>query len=190
MTSTHLSHTTPTRSTLFRAVVIGAGAGAVASLAMAMYAMLAAWSKDTGFFTPLYHIASLFISQDAMMASMKGAMAGSAFHVELGPAVLGAMIHMMTGAMYGAMFAVVVARLALGRSAIVGLGLLYGAMVFAVSSWIGLPIAASVFGSGDQITHMARMAGWGTFVIEHLVFGLALGMLLALRLVPATGDRR
>ena len=39
-------------------------------------------------------------------------------------------------------------------------GLLYGAMVFAVSTWIGLPIAAGIFDSGDQITNMAEMAGW------------------------------
>lgn len=182
MTSTHLTQSSSTRSSLGRAVLIGAGAGAVASLAMAMYAMLAAWEKDTGFFTPLYHIASLFISQDSMMTSMQGAaMGGSAFHFELGPAVLGAMIHMMTGAMYGAMFAVVVARLALGRGLLLGVGLLYGAMVFAVSTWIGLPIAAGIFDSGDQITHMARTAGWGAFVGEHLVFGLVLAALVATR---------
>lgn len=177
MTSTHLTQSSSTRTSLGRAMVIGAGAGTVASLAMAMYAMLAAWEKDTGFFTPLYHIASLFISQDSMMTSMQGAaMGGSAFHFDLGPAVLGAMIHMMTGAMYGAMFAVVVARLALGRGLLASL--VYGAMVFAVSSWIGLPIAAGIFDSGDQITHMAKLAGWGTFVVEHLVFGLVLAALV------------
>jgi hypothetical protein len=25
---------------------------------------------------------------------------------------------------------------------------------------------------------MAEMAGWGTFIIEHLIFGLTLGLLL------------
>lgn len=180
MTSTHLTQTSSTRNNLGRAVVLGAGAGAVASLAMAMYAMLAAWEKDTGFFTPLYHIASLFISQDSMMTSMRdAAMGGSAFHVDFGPAVLGAMIHMMTGAMYGALFAVVAGRLALGRRLLLVAGPAYGAMVFAVSSWVGLPIAAAVLDSGDQITHMARMAGWGTFVVEHLVFGVVLGALTA-----------
>jgi hypothetical protein len=179
VTSTHLTQSSSTRTSLGRAVVIGAGAGTLASLAMAMYAMLAAWEKDTGFFTPLFHIASLFISDQSMMASMQGAaMGGSAFHFELGPALLGAMIHMMTGAMYGAMFAVLVARLALGRGLLLAAGLVYGAMVFAVSSWIGLPIAAAVFGSGDQITHMAELAGWGTFVVEHLVFGLVLAALV------------
>ena len=185
MTSQHLTHSTSSRGTWVRAVVFGAGAGVLASLAMAMYAMIAAWAGGTGFFTPLYHIASLFVSQDSMMASMEDAMGGSDLYFTLGPAALGAMIHMMTGAMYAALFAVVVTRLALGRMLIVGLGLLYGAMVFAVSTWIGLPIAAGIFDSGDQITNMAEMAGWGTFVIEHLVFGLVLGGLVALRPVRA-----
>lgn len=184
MTSTQLTLSTSTRSPLGRVVAIGAGAGVVASLAMAMYAMVAAWAKDTGSFTPLHHIASLVVSQDSMMTSMQEAMAGNAFHLEVGPALVGAMIHMMTGAMYGAMFAVVVSRLGLGRMLLVGVGLVYGAMVFAVSAWIGLPIAAGIFGSGDQIADMAEMAGWGTFVAEHLVFGVVLGALVALRSAP------
>ena len=102
VTSTHLDPSTSRTKPLVRLAILGAGTGAAASLAMAMYAMVAAWDKDIGFFTPLYHIASLFISQDAMMASMNGAITGSAFHFEFGPAALGAMVHMMTGAMYGA----------------------------------------------------------------------------------------
>jgi hypothetical protein len=167
---------------LRQAAVRGVFVGVLASLAMAMYAMIASWAKDTGFFTPLYHIASLFISKDSMMTSMEGAMGGgSAFHFAFGPALLGAAIHMMTGAMYGAVFAVAVSRLSLTRALISGAGLGYGAIVFAMSSWVGLPIAAAVFGSGDQITNMAELAGWRTFAAEHLVFGLALGVLLALR---------
>jgi hypothetical protein len=50
--------TSPT--SLTRGLLVGAGAGVIASLAMAMYAMIAAWEKGTGFFTPLYHIASLW----------------------------------------------------------------------------------------------------------------------------------
>ena len=73
---------TSTRSTssLGRAVLIGAIAGVLASLVMAVYAMGAAWAKDTGFYTPLYHIASLWADQDAMMKSMTADMEnGDAF---------------------------------------------------------------------------------------------------------------
>lgn len=47
-----------------------------------------------------------------------------------------------------------------------------------MSASIALPFAAAIFGSGDQITHMAKIAGWGTFFIEHLIYGLTLGVLL------------
>ncbi|MDQ4055118.1 MAG: hypothetical protein M3237_20815 [Actinomycetota bacterium] len=169
---------------LGRALVIGAIAGVVASVAMAIYAMLAAYTKDTGFFTPLYHIASLWASQDTMMASMQDGMGGKDFHFEFGPALLGAVIHMVTGAMYGVIFALAVARLPLARALLVLAGVLWGALVFVISAFIGLPVAAAVFDSGDQITDMAEMAGWGTFFIEHLIYGLVLGVLLAISRRP------
>lgn len=165
---------------LRRAVLTGAGAGVIASMAMASYAMIASWQKGTGFFTPLFHIASLWASKDSMTASMQAAVAGDAFQLALGPAVLGAVIHMMTGAMYGAAFGVIAWRLAVGAAALAGLGLAYGFVVFAMSAYVALPVSAAVFGSGDEITHMASMAGWGTFVVEHLLFGLSLGALVAM----------
>jgi hypothetical protein len=173
-----------TRMGLGRALAWGAAAGVLASLAMAVYAMIASWTKDAGLFTPLYHIASLLTSPDSMMASMEAGMGGDAFHVELGPAAVGAVIHMMTGAAYGAVFAVIVHRLALGRALLVAAGVVWGAVVFALSTWIGLPIAAAVFDAGEPIRNMAEMAGWGTFVVEHLLFGLVLGLVLAFRSSP------
>lgn len=170
-----------TTSRLRRAVVVGAAAGVVASLVMAAYAMGASLAKDTGLLTPLYHIASLLAPQDAMMASMEGGMAGDAVHVEAGPAVLGVVIHLATGAAYGVLFALAVARLRLGTAVLAGLGVLWGLVVFAVSAFVGLPAAAAIFGSGDQIADMAEMAGWGTFLVEHLLYGLVLGLLVAAR---------
>jgi hypothetical protein len=193
MTRTTATSTART-SSLGRAVLIGAVAGVIASVVMAMYAMGASWAKDTGFFTPLYHIASLWADQDAMMKSMMANMENrDAFTFVLDTALLGAVIHMVTGAIYGAIFGLAVSRLRLGTAILAGLGIVYGAIVFAVSTWIGLPVAAALFDSGDQITDMAEMAGWGTFVIEHLLFGLVLGLLVALARTrnrtarPATG---
>ncbi len=163
-----------------KGLLTGAGAGVIASIAMAMYAMIAALVNGTGFFTPLYHIASVWAPGDAMMASMASAMSGSDFHFVAGTALLGVLIHMVTGAMYGAIFGVGAVRLRLGVAASAGAGLLYGFGVFAVSAFVGLPIAAAIFGSGDPIKNMAEMAGWGTFVVEHLVYGLVLGVLVAL----------
>ena len=110
---------------LARPAIMGAMVGAVASLAMAMYTMIAsATYQGTGFFTPLYHIASVFIEPKTMMTSMQHGMADSTFYFVFGPAVLGAVIHMMVG--------------------------------------------------------------YGTFLVEHVMFGLALGLLYLNRRVSAS----
>lgn len=172
---------TTSRNSLIRALLVGAGAGVLASLAMAAYAMLAAYTKDTGFLTPLYHIASLLTDDADMLKSMVAdQQQGEAFTFLAAPAIVGAMIHMMTGAMYGAAFGLIASRLRAGLAMLAGIGLGYGFIVFVMSAYIGLPLAAAIFDSGDPITNMAELAGWGTFVIEHLLFGLTLGVLVAL----------
>jgi hypothetical protein len=164
-----------------RAAGIGAVAGVLASLMMAGYAMIAsATYQHRGFFTPLFHIASVFVAPTDLMTSMQHAASGDTFYFAAGPAVLGALIHMMTGAMYGALFAVAVVAARLRGAAVVAAGAVWGLVVFAGSSWIGLPVAAAIFSSGDQITHMARMVGYSTFIAEHVLFGLTLGLLVAL----------
>lgn len=55
----------------------------------------------------------------------------------------------------------------------------YGFLVFVVSADLTLPLGAAVFNSGDPIKNMAEMAGWGTFIVEHLLYGLVLGLLAA-----------
>ena len=174
--------TTVSRRSIGRSALRGAVLGMVASLAMAAFAMMAAATyQASGFFTPLYHIASTLISPSTMMTSMAEAAADNLFFFAFGPAVLGAVIHMMIGAMYGAMFMVVADRLRLHGPMLVGGGTVWGAMVFVISSFVALPVAASLFGSGDQIAQMASMVGYGTFLAEHVIFGLALGLLLARR---------
>lgn len=49
-----------------------------------------------------------------------------------------------------------------------------------ISSYVGLPLAAAIFSSGDQITNMAELVGYGTFLVEHLIFGLVLGLIIAM----------
>jgi hypothetical protein len=162
------------------ALAAGAVAGVLASIAMGMYAMVAGWVNGTGFFTPLHHIASLWAAPDAMMTSMEAAMGGNDFRISAGTAVLGAVIHMMTGAMYGAMFGLVISRMHLGRGTLLAAGLVYGGLVFVMSAFVGLPLAAAVFDAGDPISNMAEMAGWTTFAVEHLLFGLVLAAVLSL----------
>lgn len=168
-----------TVAALPRTVGLGALAGIGASMVMAAYAMIAsATYQHTGFFTPLYHIASLFITPKHMMMSAQAAMHKSSFTFYAGPAVLGAVIHMMTGAMYGAVFAVLASVARLRGMMLVLAGAVWGAAVFVISSFLGLPLAAAILSSGDQITHMAKMVGYPTFLAEHILFGLALGMML------------
>lgn len=157
----------------------GAGAGLIASVGMAMYAMIAAATyQHSGFFTPMYHIASTFIAPDTMMSSMQHAMAGHTFTFSLGPALLGAVIHMMVGAVYGAVFGILVRLASISKSTVLVAGLVWGLVVFAFSSWIGLPLVAAVFDAGDPIRNMASIVGYPTFLVEHLVYGAVLGVVL------------
>lgn len=186
MATSATSNSVPTSAVTGRAVgaaaVRGASAGVAASMIMAIYAMIAAATyQHSGFFTPLYHIATTFIAPDAMTTSMMRAAEGSTFYFSLGPAVLGAVIHMMVGAMYGAIFGVGTRLAGLRGMAVVGAALVWGVVVFAISAWIGLPIAATVFGGGEPIRTMASMVGYPTFLVEHLLYGGALGMMAGMR---------
>ncbi len=168
------------RTSLVRGAAYGAGAGVIASIAMGVYAMVASYLKETGFFTPLHHIASLLAEPTAMMESMRAAMEkGDGFVITGGVAMLGLVIHMMTGAMYGAILGLAVARLHFRVAVLAGIGLVYGALVFAFSAFVGLPLAAAVTGAGEPIADMASMAGWWTFFIEHLLFGVVAAVLVA-----------
>jgi len=159
-----------------RLVGLGAGAGVVASLVMAMYAMIAALTyQGVGFFTPLYHIGSLVISPDHMMTSMQQADAGNAFAFYAGPALVGAAIHMMTGAAFGIMFAAIASATHLRGIAVIVAGALWGVVVYLSSAFVVLALAATIFGSGDQIKNMSSLVGQGTFLAEHVIYGVALG---------------
>ena len=164
----------------------GAAAGIAASLVMAMFAMLAALTyQHTGFFTPLYHIASSLARGDAMMESMQAAMAGNSFTFVFGPAALGAFVHMVVGAAYGAAFGIAARLLRWRGPVLIAAATVWGFIVFVISAWVGLPLAASVLGGGDPIRNMATMVGYPTFIGEHLLYGAVLGLLLA---VPRRGS--
>ena len=167
--------------------VIRTGAlwGIIAAAVMAMYAMVAGLTYlGTGFFTPLYHIASTVIEPKAMMTSMQRAMEGqSDFYFTIGPAAVGMMIHLATGAAFGVLFALLARSLRLSGAAAVVAGMFYGVGVLLFSSFVGLPVAAELFDGGDPIADMPKMVGWTTFTIEHVMFGavLGLGLFLASR---------
>lgn len=114
---------------------------------------------------------------DSMGAAMES---GDMFTFTAGAAVVGLVIHMLTGAMYGVIFAFL-AR-GIRGVALIAAGAVYGVAVLPFSGYIALPVAAEITGSGDPIADMADMVGWGTFAVEHVIFGTVLGAgLLALR---------
>ena len=169
-------HTSPeARLPLTGWLIRGGIAGMFGGMAMAVYAMIASLTYEHhGFFTPLYHISVLTGSPASMMTSMQETMFGHSSWFTPGAAVVGLVIHMMTGAAYGMMFAV--GARYLPRASYVIVGAAYGLMVFVVSAFIFLPIVASVSGAGDPIRQMASIVGYGTFALEHAIFGVTLGV--------------
>ena len=144
--------------------------------------LAAATYQGTGFFTPLYHIASPIIGGNPMMTSMDAATRGDVFTFDIGPAFLGAAIHMMWGAIWGAVFFALARALRLQSVApLVVAGVVFGLAVMVFMSVITLPITAAVLGGGRPIEEMPSMVGWGTFSIEHAMFGLVLGIRAAAR---------
>jgi hypothetical protein len=185
-------------ASLVRTAVTGMVAGMVGAMGMAMYAMIASITyHHVGFFTPLYHIASTFSSPTALMTSMQRAMAGHNFYLTTGPALVGMIVHLAVGAVAGAVFAVIVGllRRRVAGAVLVLAGMAYGLIVLGANAFVGLPVAASLFGGGTRISTMPSMVGWWTFTIEHLIFGmvLAAGLLAAALLAAArtaTAGRR
>jgi hypothetical protein len=159
------------------AVLAGVGAGILGAVLMAAFAMIAsATYHGTGFFTPLYHIAASILSPDAMMASATEAQAGNPFHFVALPVLAGILLHLSVGAVFGAVFPLVGRLLGVRRWGWLALGITYGAAVLLLMSFVGLPIAAALFGGGDPIANMPELAGWWTFGIEHVLFGSVLGL--------------
>ena len=160
--------------------MVGVPGGMAGGIVMAMHAMVvSATVKDVGFFTPRYHIASSIISPKAMMTSMGDAADGHAGYFTAGPALVGLLVHMMTGAVASGVFGAAVAGRGLARPVTVALGGVFGLLVLLANSFVGLPVVASVFGGGGPISDMPKLAGWGTFAVEHLMFGLVLGLVVA-----------
>jgi len=136
----------------------------------------AATYQGTGFFTPLYHIASSLIDPATMMRSIEAAAGGDAFTFSAGPAAVGVVPHLLTGAFWGAIFGLIVSTDRLhGVAGLFG-GIVYGLVVMLVMSFIALPVLAEVFGGGDPISDMPRLVGWGTFTVEHAIYGAVLGL--------------
>lgn len=151
----------------------------VAPVVMGMYVMIASTYQGTGLLTPLYHMTSSVRSPTAMMESMEAAAAGDAIHMLAGSALLGGLVHMMVGAMAGIVFVLLAGLRPMSRATTVAAGVAFGLVMMVVNTLVVLPVTAHVLGGGDPIAHMGAVAGWLTLTVEHALFGLALGLLVA-----------
>ena len=79
------------------------------------------------------------------------------------------------------MFALARAPRLQGAAPPVVAGVVFGLAIMVFMSVITLPITAAVLGGGRPIEEMPSMVGWGTFSIEHAMFGLVLGIWAAAR---------
>ncbi len=145
-------------------VVNGAIAGIIAGVVMAMYAMMASVTfLHQGFFTPLYGIAAPIVGKQAMETSM-----GQSFYFTLGPAMIGLVIHMMVSAVFGIIYGFAARALHIAGFVSVAAGMMYGVVILLVMSFVVLPI----IGSGS----MPSTIGWPSFTVEHLMYGVAIGL--------------
>jgi hypothetical protein len=56
-------------------------------------------------------------------------------------------------------------------------GIVYGLAVMLVMAFLALPVIAAAFGGGEPVSGMPRSQdGWGTFAIEHAIYGAVLGL--------------
>ena len=139
----------------------------------------ATWGH-AGFFTPFYRIAGV-LDPAAYDISLEQAAAGARFWLEPQTALPGACVHLGLAAFFGMLFGLLWRGDRLASP---------GATLFAAVAW-GLVVAVvmvpvlrfcgQAIGGGGLIADAPSSIGWPTYVAMHLVYGLALGAIFALR---------
>ena len=152
--------------------------GMAAGVPMALFMLVASatWGH-AGFFTPFYRIAAI-LDRAAFEISRREAATGSPFWFEPQTALPGACVHLGLAGFFGMLFAL----LARGRrpATLVLAGGAWGLVVAAVMVPV-LRLAARVLGGGTLIADLPGHLGWPTYLAMHLVYGLSLGAVVALR---------
>lgn len=167
-------------SSIDRIVVPGILAGMVAAVPMGLFSMIAAATyQHRGFFLPMYHIASL-LGDDTAARSLQEAASGDVFFFVPEPAIFGVAMHLVVGGFFGAVFAVVaravVARIGPSPASIIAVGVVYALLVMLLMSFVLVPAADAVLSGEERVSSFASVAGWGTFTIQHVIYGLVLGL--------------
>jgi len=165
-----------------RAIETGMMVGMAAAVPMGIFAAIASatW-QHAGFYTPMYRIASV-LDPLPLQASLEEAAADSpSFYFYPQPMFAGGAVHLAIGGFFGVLFVLLVRALRVRGRAAVAAGLLYGLAVAALMGLVLLPVAAEQLGGGRQIAEAASIVGWPTFAAWHLLYGLGLGIWMALR---------
>jgi hypothetical protein len=92
----------------------------------------------------------------------------------------GVAIHLVVGGFFGGLFALV-ARTELAQRAIVAAGVVYGLAVMVVMGLVVVPLADGALSGDPRVASFPRVAGWLTFVVAHVIYGLVLGLWVVLR---------
>lgn len=167
-------------SSIDRILVPGILAGMVAAVPMGIFSMIAAATyQHRGFFTPMYHIASL-LGDDTAARSLQEVASGDVFFFVPEPTIFGVAMHLVVGGFFGAIFSVVaravVARVVPSRASIIAVGVAYALLVMLLMSLVLVPAADAALSGEERVSSFASVAGWGTFTIQHVIYGLVLGL--------------
>lgn len=146
--------TTTGASTSWR-LVTGAVFGVIGSLVLGMFAMVTALAMQGDFWMPLKGIAATFLGEGAMQPGFAA-----------GPILIGLVFHMFNGAWLGALFGLITPKLLLTWSIVAGL--VFGLVEALGALWVVVPLVNPM---------MAQMISLDApWIIEHLLFGLVLGL--------------
>lgn len=139
----------------------GAIAGLIAGMVFAMWAMImGAFTAGSNLLAPPQSIAQAVGIGDP------------GHQIQAVPLVIGLMAHMMNSAVLGAVFALIVGRLSAGAKVVAGIA--YGLGVWGVMYYVVLKGILSANAS----SFLSANPTW-SWVVGHLMFGVALGGLLA-----------
>ena len=140
----------------------------------------ATWD-DAGFFTPFYRIAAV-LDPAAYDISVEQAATGSRFWFESQTALPGACVHLGLAAFFGMLFGLLWRgdRRRTGPAATLLAAVAWGLAVAVVMVPV-LRFCGQSVGGGGLIADAPSSIGWPTYVAMHLVYGLGLGAIVALR---------
>jgi hypothetical protein len=149
-------------------------AGMAAAALMALFSMVAA-AGDLGVYGRLYLVTAI-VEPGPLRVSMAEAAGGSRSFLEVGGAAAGLAVHLAIGAGFGAVFALAARALRLRGPLALVAGALYGLAVMALMGLVVLPAAAGQTAGGQLIADAPELLGWPVFAVEHLLYGLVLGL--------------